>query len=198
MKDAPRKEWHANNAMRRIPPSQQHIQSSNRSAASTARRNDSDTKDDEEEDNHTASASSSFAQLHAAQFAESASLFRNGVLLDNQSSSSSVYCNKDLVANIKPSTRALEILTNTGSTEASHRATVGPFGKVWHNPNGIANILSFAEVKDHKDCKLKHDDTADEFRVKHSPAGKITTFKREGKHCIWHPLASDVDSLPQQ
>ena len=76
------------------------------------------------------------------------------VLLDSQSTVS-VFKNRKLVSNVRPSTCTLRVHTNGGTQLSSQLGTVASFGDVWFNPATLANILSMAAVR--KVCRITMD-----------------------------------------
>jgi hypothetical protein len=70
------------------------------------------------------------------------------ILLDNQSTLKK-FSNKNLLTNIRPTkNRVMHIRCNAGVTWTNMIGDLmGYKGEVWYNPNGIANILSLADVK---------------------------------------------------
>ena len=72
----------------------------------------------------------------------------NWILLETQST---VYLFKSarLLSTIKSySDGKSTCFSSGGSQDSTLEGTFGVFGTVWHNPNAIANILSFAKVSD--------------------------------------------------
>jgi hypothetical protein len=68
------------------------------------------------------------------------------ILLDSQSTVS-VFKNRNLLTNIRPSARTLRVHTNGGTQTSNQIGTVPNFGDVWYNTKSLANILSMAEVR---------------------------------------------------
>ena len=67
------------------------------------------------------------------------------ILLDSQSTTDA-YSNPDLLRDIHEVKGSLTIHTQAGKAVTKLRGTVPGYGKVWYCPNGIANILSLANV----------------------------------------------------
>jgi hypothetical protein len=59
-----------------------------------------------------------------------------------------VFYNKDLLVNVQKAAKPMEIHCNAGVTSTALIGDLPGYGKVRYHPNGVANILSLAWVKD--------------------------------------------------
>jgi hypothetical protein len=73
---------------------------------------------------------------------------RKVILLDNQSTMS-LFCNKHMVSNIRKSSDVLTLRSNGGSMQVGHVALINKTTEVWFSPKAITNILSLQDVKRH-------------------------------------------------
>ena len=71
---------------------------------------------------------------------------RTWVLLDNQSTTS-IFCNRNIVNDIHSVTEIMELQTNGGYLISDKKCTVPYFGEVWYNEKAVTNVLSLALVK---------------------------------------------------
>ena len=85
------------------------------------------------------------------------------ILLDSQSTADA-YSNPDLLTNIHEVKGSLTIHTQAGTAVTKLRGTVAGYGEVWYCPEGIANILSLANVS--KTRSVRFDSTnGNQFEV---------------------------------
>ena len=134
---------------------------------------------------HETKKSIGWAGVHLEhQFYQSYDL-RTWILLDNQSSTN-IFCNKDLVENIKDVKSRMDLNTNAGTLTSRKQCTVPDFEKfdeVWFNEDAMTNILSFARVRD-LGYEIEYDSQADTFTV-HTPI-KRYIFERSGTNLYYH------------
>ncbi|KAI2492644.1 Reverse transcriptase (RNA-dependent DNA polymerase) [Fragilaria crotonensis] len=95
------------------------------------------------------------------------------ILLDSQSTIS-VFRNADMLRNIRPSDHVLRAVTNGGHQDSTLIGDFPNLGKVWFNPQSIANILSLAEVR--KVCRVTMDTDAEPAMVVHRIDGSAMKF----------------------
>ena len=96
------------------------------------------------------------------------------ILLDSQSTVS-VFKNRSLVTNIRPSTRQLRVYTNGGTQVSRETCTLKNFGNVWFNAQSLANILSLAEVR--RICRVTMDTSVEAAMHVHRADGTIMKFQ---------------------
>ena len=70
----------------------------------------------------------------------------NWILLDNQSTVD-VFCNQNLLKNMRKVKGTMHIHCNSGTTSTSMMGDLPGYGNMWYSPNGIANTLSLVCVK---------------------------------------------------
>jgi hypothetical protein len=68
------------------------------------------------------------------------------IILDT-GSMSNIFCNKNLVSNLRLSSGSMKVHCNAGTKAVKHDATLKNYGAVWFNEEGIANIFSMSLVK---------------------------------------------------
>jgi hypothetical protein len=104
------------------------------------------------------------------------------VLIDSQSTTDA-YSNPDLLTDIHEVRGSLTIHTQTGKAVTKLRGTVPGYGEVWFCPDGIANILSLANVA--KTMEVKFDSTnGNQFEVTKAD-GKKRIFK-QSEHGLYY------------
>jgi hypothetical protein len=99
---------------------------------------------------------------------------KDWILLDNQSTVD-VFYNKKLLRNVRKSDTCMDIHCNAGVTSTNMVGDLPEYGEVWYNPNGIANILSLARVKE-KHC-VAFDSAGGNKFVVHKTDGTTRCFQ---------------------
>lgn len=101
---------------------------------------------------------------------------RNVVMLDNQSDVS-IFCNEELVEDIRLADKPLHFGTDTGNMITNQEATLPGFGPVWFNKDTQTNILAFAKVEEKHD--ISYDKLTKTFMVQYDD-NTIAEFKNHG------------------
>ena len=115
-----------------------------------------------------------FCQKEGNQFAhvyqQGEKLPQEWILLDNQSTVD-VFSNAHLLRNIHTTDQTMTIMCNAGVTHTNMIGEMPGYpGEVWYNPQGIANILSMANVKRH--YRVTYDSTRGNTFIVHKPNKK--------------------------
>lgn len=92
------------------------------------------------------------------------------IILDN-GSTMSIFCDKDLVENVKTAEVPIEIATNAGKRTVIRKGNVPGYGDVWFDKNAIANIFSLSELS--KKHRVTFDSAAEQAFIVHKPEGKV-------------------------
>ena len=81
---------------------------------------------------------------------------KSWILLDNQSTVD-VFYNPDLLMDIRTGSDSMSIHCNAGVTTTNLIGELSGYGTVWFHPDGIANILSLARIKDEQGYRVTYD-----------------------------------------
>jgi Reverse transcriptase (RNA-dependent DNA polymerase)/Zinc knuckle len=108
--------------------------------------------------------------------AQASKIPRTWIILDN-GSTVDIFCNKDLLSNIRDSGREMKIRCNAGTTTTRLVGDLSGYGTVWYNPQGVANILSMSKVADKYRVTYDSKDSPS-FSI-HKEDGSIRTFQRD-------------------
>jgi Zinc knuckle len=96
------------------------------------------------------------------------------ILLDNQSTVN-IFCNRALLKDIKATDRCMRVRCNAGWTVTNLMGTFPGYpGEVWFNPDGIANILSLADVAKH--FRVRYDSGHEHAFIVEKPDGTERHF----------------------
>ena len=103
------------------------------------------------------------------------------VLLDN-CSTAHIISNAELVRNIRMSEDPIRVHSSGGVRHTDHEADMTDIGSVYFDAGAIANILSFAKIREHH--KINYDCVRDIFIVHF--ASRIMHFKRSKKGVYYY------------
>jgi len=92
------------------------------------------------------------------------------VILDTGCLVPALFCNPDLVHDIRKTQEPLYMTTSTGVIMVDQKATVPGIGEVWFDPDGPTNLLSYSHMEDR--FKITRDNKAHTFQLhtKESPS----------------------------
>jgi len=92
---------------------------------------------------------------------------KDDIILDTGCSVQALYCNPDLVYNIRPADERLCMVTSTGMTYVNKKATVPGIGEVWYDPDQPTNLLSFGHMTERFEVAHEAVDYTLNLQMKH-------------------------------
>jgi Zinc knuckle len=110
------------------------------------------------------------------------------IVLDSQLSIS-VFKSANMVANIQDSPQPIVVRTNGEQQTSTQIADLINFGRVWFNPESIANILSLSEVR--KVCRVTMDTAEEASMCIHKKNGALMKFKEHKDGLFYYDTASN-------
>ena len=116
------------------------------------------------------------------------------VLLDNQSTAD-VFCNSQLLINIRKAATSLDIHCNSGSTTTDMEGDLPGYGTVWYHPSGIANILSLGRVR--KRYRITFDSEVGNRFLVTKPDGTTFEFKESPTGLYYMDAEAQVQKQAQ-
>lgn len=116
---------------------------------------------------------------------------KNWILLDNQSTIN-LFCNRDMLVNVRESTNSMTVRCNAGSRVTNLVGELPGFGTVWFDPEAIANILSLKLVQEKYHVSYDSDE-GNRFIVT-KPNGQTFTFTQSETGLYYLDASSDGDN----
>ena len=114
------------------------------------------------------------------------------ILLGSQSTVS-IFSNRRLLRNIRKANGWMHIHCNAGITRTNLVGDLRGYGTVWYHPDGIANILSLAEVR--KRFHVTYDSSQQNEFVVHKPDGTTKRFVQSDRGLFYLDTSTEGTTL---
>ena len=112
-------------------------------------------------------------QLHQSEHDD----MKDVIILDTGSTIPATFMNPELITDIHCSKKPLKMSTNAGTKTIALKGTVPGFGEAWYDNSMMANIYSFAALKD-KVLKVTYDSTKEDAFLVHTQNNGVVKFER--------------------
>jgi hypothetical protein len=118
------------------------------------------------------------------------------VLIDSQSTLH-LFNNSELLTNIQKTSTTMRIASNGGYSSPTMQGEYDGFGRMWYDPNAIANILSLALVQDEYRVWFDSQDSTAAFYVDMREKG-ILKFKQSSEPRGLYHYDTSIHNQPDQ